>query len=145
MARNEAFVAASPQAVFEELSDPTGYQHWVVGSREVHQADTTWPTPGTAFAYTAGIPPLRIRDRTIVQEASPPARLVLRIRARPLPDARVTFELEPDDGGTRVTMIEDVAHPVLNLLAGPLGHLAVRLRNRETLRRLKARVERTAH
>ena len=57
-------------------------------------------------------------------------------------DKRAAPKLGIDlQGGTRVTLIEDVANPVLNLLVGPLGHLAVRLRNRETLRRLKARAE----
>jgi hypothetical protein len=41
-------------------------------------------------------------------------------------------------------MIEDPANWLLNLLAGPAGHIAIRLRNRESLRRLKALAEGTA-
>jgi uncharacterized protein YndB with AHSA1/START domain len=141
MARTEAFISAPPEAVFEVLADPIGYGEWVVGSREIGRADASWPDPGASFSFTAGFPPLTMSDETIVERAEPPFRLVLRVGGGLLPDARVTFDLEPVEGGTRVTLIEDVANPVLNFLAGPLGHLAVRLRNRETLRRLKARVE----
>lgn len=141
MARAEAFVGAPPEAVFEILADPAGYGEWVVGSREITRADASWPEPGASFSFTAGVPPLTISDETVVEQAEPPVRLVLRAGAGPLPEARVSFELEAVEGGTRVTLIEDVANPVLNLLVGPLGHLAVRLRNRETLRRLKARAE----
>jgi uncharacterized protein YndB with AHSA1/START domain len=141
MARAEAFVAAPPEAVFQELADPAGYADWVVGTQAIPSVDPDWPAPGAAFSYRAGITLLTISDETVVEEAEPPRRLVLRVQAGPLPAARVTFQLEPEAGGTRVVLIEDVAHPALNLLAGPVGHLAVRVRNRETLRRLKSRVE----
>lgn len=70
-----------------------------------------------------------------------PCRLELLVHARPLPDAHVEMLLVPERDGTRVTMIEDLAHPLLNKLAGPLGHLAIWLRNRESLRRLKLLAE----
>jgi hypothetical protein len=73
--------------------------------------------------------------------AEPPFCLELLIHARPLPDARVVMRLEAERGGTRVTMIEDLAHPLLNRLAGPLVHFAIALRNRESLRRLKLLAE----
>ena len=38
-------------------------------------------------------------------------------------------------------MIEDFDNGLVNLLARPLGHVAMRLRNRETLRRLKRLAE----
>lgn len=38
-------------------------------------------------------------------------------------------------------MVEDLAQPLLNLIARPLGHALLRLRNRETLRRLKSYAE----
>jgi uncharacterized protein YndB with AHSA1/START domain len=141
MARAEAFVAAPPEAVFQELADPAGYADWVVGARAVPRVDPDWPAPGAAFSYRAGLPLLTISDETVVEEADPPGRLVLRVEAGLLPAARVTFELKPEAGGTRVVLIEDLAHPALNLLAGPVAHLAVRVRNRETLRRLKSRIE----
>jgi uncharacterized protein YndB with AHSA1/START domain len=144
MARNETFVDAPPEAVFELLSDPLSYAHWVVGTHEVRTADEHWPRPGSKLGHTVGLPPLRVKDATSVVRARAPAMLELHARARPFPSARVTLHLEPEGEGTRVTLIEDLANPLLNLLAGPLGHAAMRLRNHESLRRLKAIAERRA-
>ncbi len=144
MARNETFIDAPPEAVFDVLADPRTYGEWVVGSSEIRAADGHWPAPGSKFDHSVGIQPLVIKDHTEVVAARPPVMLELRARARPLPTARVTLHLQPDGDGTRVTMIEDPANWMLNLLAGPAGHLAIRLRNSESLRRLKALAEGTA-
>jgi uncharacterized protein YndB with AHSA1/START domain len=141
MARNETHVHAPPEAVFAVLAEPANYAHWVVGSHEVRDADANWPAAGTRIHHTVGLPPLRIKDDTYVVKARPPVMLELRARARPLPSARVTLHLQPDGDGTRVTMIEDPANPLLNVLAGPLGHAAIRFRNAESLRRLKRLAE----
>ena len=141
MARTEIFVDASPNDVFEVLSDAERYASWVVGAREIRAVSSNWPAPGAAFAHTVGRPPLAIADETVVLHARPPVRLQLSARARPLPSARITFDLQPDGHGTRVTMVEDAASAALNVLAGPLIHAAIRARNRESLRRLKALVE----
>jgi uncharacterized protein YndB with AHSA1/START domain len=141
MARNATTVAASPEQVWEVLADPHAYGHWVVGSRSVRAADPGFPAPGTRFHHTVGIGPLHVADHTEVVEADAPRRLVLRAKARPLGSATVTLDLRPVRGGTRVVMVEDPAHPALNLLIGPLGHLAVRLRNAEALRRLRSLAE----
>jgi uncharacterized protein YndB with AHSA1/START domain len=127
--------------VFEVLADPRTYAQWVVGSHEIRAADSDWPAPGAAFDHTVGRPPLRIKDHTAVVAATPPVMLELRARARPLPTARITLHLQPERHGTRVTMIEDPASRLLTLLAGPVTHLSIRLRNRESLRRLKAIAE----
>lgn len=145
MARNGVFVKAPPDRVFEVLANAPGYAGWVVGTHEVRHADGHWPTAGATFGYTAGLPPLlALMDETVVLESEPPTRLVLEIRARPLPSARVCFHLEARGPGTRLTMVEDVANPLLNLLAGPAFHAAVRIRNWETLRRLKSVAEQPA-
>jgi uncharacterized protein YndB with AHSA1/START domain len=141
MARNETFVAAPPETVFDVLADPRTYSHWVVGSREIRDADATWPAPGSAFHHTVGMPPLHIRDATIVERSRPPVMLELQAKARPLPSARIRLELRPEGEGTRLVMIEDPANGLLNVLAGPLGHAMIRLRNVESLRRLKALAE----
>jgi uncharacterized protein YndB with AHSA1/START domain len=141
MARTEIFIDAPPQIVFGLLRDASSYAVWVVGSHEIRSSDRDWPAPGTSFEHTLGIPPVVIKDHTTVIESRPPVRLQLHARARPLPSARITFDLQPESRGTRVTMTEDVSNGILNLLAGPLGHTAMRVRNRETLRRLKALVE----
>lgn len=141
MARTEIHIDAPIEEVFELLSDPRVYGTWVVGSREIRAADRDWPAPGARFAHTIGIPPLVIKDNTTVVHARPPVRLQLRAQARPLPSVRVTLDLEPEGDGTRVTMVENFANGLLNLAAGVIGHAAMRLRNREALRRLKALAE----
>jgi uncharacterized protein YndB with AHSA1/START domain len=150
MARGETFIAAPQQEVFELLADPRTYEDWVVGSRLIRAADENWPAPGAGFDHQVGVPPLVISDETVVLASDPPRCLEVHAKARPLPSALVRFELRPEASrgpggrrieGTRVTMIENFANPLLNLMAGPLGHGAMRLRNRECLRRLRALAE----
>lgn len=141
MARRESVIDAAPEDVFAVLADPRSYAVWVVGSRHVSAADEDWPAAGSGFDHTVGMPPVTIDDETVVLESDPPRRLKLHAKARPLPSAIVTLELRPEGSGTRVVMVEDFAHPLVNLIAGPLGHGLIRLRNIESLRRLKALVE----
>jgi uncharacterized protein YndB with AHSA1/START domain len=142
MARDHMFIDAPRERVFAILSDASTYAEWVVGSRAIRRADGSWPARGTRFAHTVGLPPLTIDDETEVIDADPPARLELHAKARPLPTAHVRLMLEPEGSGTRVTMVEDLANPLLNLLGGPVVHAAMRARNRISLRRLKRLAER---
>jgi uncharacterized protein YndB with AHSA1/START domain len=144
VARPAIDVHASPGDVWAVLADPFAYADWVPGSHQVRAADAAWPGPDTALHHTVGRPPLAISDRTEVLETEPPQRLQLLARARPLPSALVTLDLQPVGGETRVTMVEDLANPLLNLLLGPLGHAAMKVRVRESLRRLKRLAERGA-
>jgi uncharacterized protein YndB with AHSA1/START domain len=143
VARNEISVAAPPEAVFDLLADPRAYGNWVVGSREIRAADESWPAPGSAFDHSVGKAPLVIKDDTSVVDSQPPVMLGLRARARPLPTARITLHLQPYKRGTRVRMIEEPTNRVLRVAGGPLLHAAVGIRNRESLRRLKALAEGT--
>ena len=142
MARNEIFIDAPPSEVFDVLRHARHYGDWVVGSHEIRGADENWPAAGTAFYHSVGKPPLLIRDETVAVRSEPPVLLEMLARARPLPTARVILRLRPDGRGTHVTMIEDLANRVLNFLGGPLAQAAIRMRNRESLSRLKAIAER---
>jgi uncharacterized protein YndB with AHSA1/START domain len=142
VARNRRYIDAPPERVFAVLADAPSYGEWVVGSKHIRDADATFPAPGSRFHHTIGIGPLVLRDHTQVLESDPPRRLRLRARARPLGSANVTLELVPDRDGTRVTMIEDPAGFAAPLRFLPITHLPTRLRNAESLRRLKALVER---
>jgi uncharacterized protein YndB with AHSA1/START domain len=141
MARNRLVVATPPERVWEVLADPVLYGDWVVGSDVIRDWDDAWPAPGTRIHHRVGRRPLAIADHTEVLESAPPRRLVLRAHARPFPAARVVLELEPHPAGTLVTMIEDPD----NLLgrAVPPVHPLVRVRNGESLRRLRALAERS--
>jgi uncharacterized protein YndB with AHSA1/START domain len=141
MARNQIFIRRTPAKVFDVLADPDSYGHWVVGSHEIRTADDDWPEPGSAFGHSVGLPPLLIKDETRVVRSRRPEVLELQAKARPFPSARITLRLERKRSGTLVTMVEDPANWLLNLLAGPLGHAAIRVRNAESLRRLKELAE----
>ena len=142
MARNRRYIDASPERVFAVLADAPAYGEWVVGSKHIRDADATFPAPGSCFHHTIGIGPIALRDHTEVLESDPPRRLRLRARARPLGSATVTLDLAAERHGTLVTMIEDPSGFTAPLRFLPVTHLLTRLRNAESLRRLKALVER---
>jgi hypothetical protein len=125
------------------LADPNTYGVWVVGAKAIRGADPDWPKVGSDFDHSVGVGPLRLDDETTVLDAEPPVMIKLLAKARPLPPATITFWLQPEGSGTRVTMIEAPSHPLLSLLIGPIGHGLLGLRNRETLRRFKEIAEGT--
>src|SRR3954471_4127305 len=47
MARKQTVMAAPPEVVWDVLSDPELYSHWVVGSSEISSWDPDWPAPHT--------------------------------------------------------------------------------------------------
>jgi hypothetical protein len=141
MASNVIHVHATPGAVFETLLDPGSYGAWVVGSKEIRDADPAWPAPGAAFHHTVGIGPLINRDRTVIRTLEPPRRLVLEACAWPAGTARVELTVTARGDGTRVELAE---HPlrgpgrlVPRLLADPVTYA----RNAVALCRLKILVE----
>jgi hypothetical protein len=113
----------------------------VVGSREVRRADPQWPAVGSAFDHRVGIWPIVLSDHSEVVECQAPRLLKLLVKARPLSRAYVTLRLRTRAGGTRVTMDEHAADGRSRLLFNPLTDPLVRLRNRTSLRRLKALAE----
>lgn len=145
MATNELVIAARPTTVWEVLSDPRGYARWVVGSSEIRDWEGQWPSPGSRFHHRVGIGRVGIGDHTEVLKSEPPRRLVLRANARPLARALVEILLEPHPAGTLVTMNEQPLPPVgPRIPMPPPLHALIRLRNGESLRRLRALAERRA-
>lgn len=137
MAANERFMPVPPEAVWDALADAGGYAYWIVGSREIRDADPDWPAPGARFHHTVGFGPLTIRDHTVAVEARRPGLLRLRVKARPLVTAQVTFEMRAEDGGTRVRMTETPDGLTSWMVLNPLVHLLTRGRNAESLMRLE--------
>jgi uncharacterized protein YndB with AHSA1/START domain len=144
MARNRTLMQAPPDTVFDVLCDADNYPRWVVGASAIRDVDTDWPAAGTAFHHRLGVGPLTVADETRVVEIERPHRLVLHAKARPAGSARVTLELEPAPSGTRVTLVEDPGDLLTRLAFTPLTHLLVRVRNAESLRRLKRLAEQRA-
>ena len=138
MARNSTFIASPPAAVWAVLEDPYSYPRWIVGSDRTLSADRTWPAPGSAFRVRL---PLGFTDSTKSRELRSGTRIVLDAAAGIFGPARVTITTEPREGGTRVTMVEDPAGKLAPLRYVPAVHLLLRLRNIESLRRLRKLVE----
>lgn len=141
MAHNEITVDAPPEAVFDVLADPRSYARWVVGSRTIRAADPDWPAPGTTFDHTVGVGPLTLADATTVLAAERPHRLEMLVRARPLAVGVVSLRLRAEADGTRVEMKGRPADLRSRLFMNPLTDPLMRLRNHESLRRLKALAE----
>jgi uncharacterized protein YndB with AHSA1/START domain len=142
MGRSELVVGAPPADVWRILAEPEHYAYWVVGSSEIRGWDDEWPAPGSRFYHRVGAEPVTIADNTEVLESHEPHRLVLRAKTRPLGVARVELVLEPHPAGTLVKMIEDPDLPLGGLLTPPPLHALIRLRNGESLRRLRKLAER---
>lgn len=144
MARSELVMAASPERVWAVLAEPPHYAEWVVGSSEIRGWDPEWPVVGSRFYHRVGIAPFLIADHTEVIEAIPPRRLVLRAKARPMGVACIEMILAPHPAGCLVTMIENPAVPLPSVTVPPPVHALLRIRNGESLRRLRGLAERSA-
>jgi uncharacterized protein YndB with AHSA1/START domain len=138
MAHNEIHIAVPPERVFAVLSEPRSFARWVVGSREIRRADRDWPAVGTAFDHKVGVWPITLSDNSEVVQCEAPRLLKMLVKARPFSRAYVTMSLLPAAGGTQVSMDEYAADMRTRLLFNPLTDPLVRVRNRVSLRRLKA-------
>jgi hypothetical protein len=141
MARNTITVDAVPEVVYGVLADPPCYEIWVVGNKSVRGYDEAWPAPGSEFHHKVGFGLVATKDKTVAVEADPSRRLVMIVRALPFIRAVVSFTLEPEGSGTRVTMEEYPRGRPWEQLWNPVVDMLTRLRNAETLRRLKRLAE----
>ncbi len=87
-------VDASPEKVFEVLSDGWLYGLWVVGASQIRDVDAAWPAMGSCIHHSIGVWPLVLSDETEVVEIDRPRRLVLSTKARPLGVAKVTIDVQ---------------------------------------------------
>jgi uncharacterized protein YndB with AHSA1/START domain len=133
----ERVIDASPEHVFDVLSDGWTYSDWVVGTVHVRDVDDGWPRVGSKLYHRAGPWPFSLEDSSTVLECDRPRRMVVRAGLWPAGEAIVAFALEPlPDGRTRVTIHEDFAAGPLRWVRNKLNDLVLHQRNRETLRRL---------
>lgn len=126
-----------PEAVWDALADAGGYGYWVVGSKEIRDADPDWPAPGSKFHHTVGFGPFEVKDHTVALEAARPGLLSLRAKGRPLGTAKVTLKMTELDGGTLVRMTENPDGLTSVLAFNPLIQLLTIGRNAESLMRLE--------
>ncbi|MFE6648871.1 SRPBCC family protein [Nocardioides sp. NPDC057772] len=142
MSTNHRLVHATPEQVWDVLSDGWLYPLWVVGASRLRDADKDWPNVGAQLHHSVGVWPLLLDDSTEVLECDPGSRLLLRARGWPVGAAHVEITVEPAGEDTEIAIREQA-------VAGP-GALIPRLvqdplltwRNVEALRRLAFIVER---
>ena len=144
MSENTRIVAATPDQVWRVLADGWLYPLWVVGATRMRDVDEHWPAVGAKLHHSVGVWPLTLDDTTSVLEASPPSLLRLRARAWPGGEAEVEVQVEPAEGGARITIREDAVKGPGVLVPAPVRHLQLTWRNAEALQRLAYLVERRA-
>lgn len=138
MAQNETHVAATPEAVWDVLSDPYAYPQWVVGTDRTLEADTDWPIPESKFKVRL---PLGLTDYTHSRELEPHKRIVLDAAGGPAGAFKITILLRPQGDGTCVTLTEEPTGPLKYLNWLPPVHWGIKFRNVESLKRFKRIVE----
>lgn len=142
MPTNEIDIPAPVDDVWDVLVDPSAYVQWVVGGRTLRGVDPGWPRPGAAFHHTAGMWPVVVKDKTKVIGLHPGQRIELEARARPAGTAKVVITVTPtDDGGTRLVFTEEPLSGPVRLVPRPVMDALTKVRNAESLRRLRTMVE----
>ena len=134
-------VAATPEQVWEVLSDGWLYPLFVVGASRMRAVDDSWPAVGSRLHHSVGTWPLLINDTTEVLEIEENRRLLLLARGWPAGQAHVDISLQPSGDTTVVTITEDATAGPGLLIPKPLRDVQLHARNVETLRRLAFVVE----
>jgi hypothetical protein len=137
VARVEHLINAPPERIFAVLADGWTYSDWVVGTAHIRDVDPDWPAPGTALHHKAGPWPFSVRDTTVALDCHAPHLLVVAPKLWPLGAAKVRFELVPlGPWTTRVSITETLDEGRLRFVRNVLENVALRWRNKESLRRL---------
>ena len=141
MSTTSRSLAATPEQVWEVLSDGWLYPLFVVGASRMRAVDDTWPAVGSQLHHSVGVWPALIDDTTEVLEVEEAARILLLARGWPAGQAHVEILLEPSGTSTVVTMVEQATAGPGALVPKPIQDVQLHLRNVEALRRLAFVVE----
>jgi hypothetical protein len=136
VATNHRVLKCPPAAVFEVISNGWLYPSWVVGASRMRNVDHSWPAPQARIHHSFGVWPVLIDDTTSILEWDPPRHVKLKARGWPIGSAHVVIDVEPTDGGCRVTILEDAVEGPGTLVPKPARTAAILVRNKETLQRL---------
>lgn len=141
MSRTSRPVAATPEQVWQVLSDGWLYPLFVVGASRMREVDDEWPAVGARLHHSVGTWPLLLDDTTEVLEVEPLQRIVLQARGWPAGQAHVAISIEASGADSVVTIREDASAGPALLAPRPVRDAQLHLRNVETLRRLAFVVE----
>jgi hypothetical protein len=135
-------VAATPEQVFAVISQGWLYPVWVVGASRMRDVTRDWPSPGARLHHSFGVWPALLNDETFVVTSTPPERIVLRAKGWPAGEATVEIRIRSaGNGSSTVTLGEDASHGPGRLVPSAIRGPVIKVRNRETLRRLAFVVE----
>lgn len=132
-------IARPIDVVYEALTTPSTYPHWLVGCVEIRSVDDGWPAVGTAFHHRVGLAgPITVADLSKVLDVDEGRLLSLEVRARPFGRARATFTLTEQvgaDGPATEVKLDEVP---IGLLAPtrPLADPIITHRNERSLANL---------
>ncbi|MGE0226993.1 MAG: SRPBCC family protein [Dehalococcoidia bacterium] len=133
-------IARPPEAVAAYLADPRNDPEWIGGLVEV--VPPSGPiAAGTQVKRIAKFMGRRIHYVLEVEHHEPGRLLRMRSVEAPFP-MRVTYEVTPADGGSRVALRVEGGPGGLARLVHPLMAIEVGRNLRGDLRRLRARLER---
>ena len=142
MSSNRRVLTATPDQVWDILSDGWLYPLWVVGASRMREVDEQWPAVGARLHHSVGTWPLLIDDSTEVRETSPGSMIRLRARTWPFGAAEVTLRLSPVGTDTEVTIEEQATSGPAARVPKVIQDPALGWRNVESLRRLAYVAER---
>ena len=125
-----AVTAAPPERVWQVLTDWERQPDWMVDAREVEVLTAARHGVGVVVRCPTDLLGLVVEDRMRVTDWRPPRRLEV-VHVGRLIQGTATFELAPEDGGTRIRWWESIDPPL-----GPLGELGARLIVAPWVRRL---------
>ena len=133
-------VPATPEEVWDVISDPTTYPDWLVGAQRIRAVDPSFPDPGSEFQHSVGpTEGTTVDDSTEATHADPPYRLGLEVHAGPFV-AAVELLVLPSPKGSEIRFSE---RPLGRWrVLTPVLRPALHARNAESLRRLEQLLER---
>ena len=127
--------------LFTVLVDPETYPAWLVGAKKIRDVSPAWPAPGSHFKHTVGFGPIALPDKTSVRAVQEPRMLELLVRARPVLEAVVRFDVsETGPDSCHLTMTETPVGPYK--LIAPVAQPLIQARNAHSLDRLETLIKR---
>lgn len=144
MIRNEAsvFLPASPERVFEHLVDGAKLRAWVGGLLESTPVKAGPPAPGSVFRQVLLLDGKRETVERTITDHEPPVVTGFKVRIANM-DMEGRFDLEEEEGGTRLTFTQTTTPRGLAALAGGLIERRIAAKIQADLSALKRALERT--
>jgi uncharacterized protein YndB with AHSA1/START domain len=132
-------IARPAERVWPLLGEP---ERWVEGYLETRSRSPDYPGPNTRNDHVFRT---RIKEHVSVRvvRSEPPVLLDESHRGKTF-TRRLSYRLSPTDGGTRLTVEDEIAFKGLARLAAPIALLDVKRRWARSLAKLQAAAESTA-